>query len=262
VRSPENLAGEIEYLVKDLGVREIFDDTGTFPAGGWLESFCRLMRRKRLAHRVRISCNFRYDYLSPARAAMMKASGFRLLKLGLESANQATLDRLHKGTSVADIEHGCRSARQAGLETHLTMMVGYPWETRSDVQQTVTLARRLMDRGFASMLQATVIVPYPGTPLYKEAVAENWFRIDHRDYAKMDMSRPVLKTPDMTADEVMAVCREIYRSFLSPGYLAHQLFSIRSWHDIKYYLRGLRPVFGHLRDFGKRRRTFVEERSC
>ncbi|MCP3951234.1 MAG: radical SAM protein, partial [Desulfobacterales bacterium] len=158
VRSPENFIGEIEYLVKELGIREIFDDTGTFPSGGWLESFCGRMRQSGLARRVRLSCNFRYDYLTPARAKMMKASGFRLLKLGLESANQVTLDRLKKGTTVADIERGCRAARKAGLETHLTMMAGYPWETRRQARRTVAFARRLMERGYAAMLQATVIV--------------------------------------------------------------------------------------------------------
>ena len=48
VRSPENVVDEIQYLVSDFGVKEIFDDTGTFPTGGWLERFCENMIRKRL----------------------------------------------------------------------------------------------------------------------------------------------------------------------------------------------------------------------
>ncbi|MCP3951011.1 MAG: B12-binding domain-containing radical SAM protein, partial [Desulfobacterales bacterium] len=144
---------------------------------------------------------------------------------------------------------------KAGLETHLTMMAGYPWETRRQARRTVAFARRLMERGYAAMLQATVIVPYPGTPLYAEAVERDWFLIDPTDYAGLDMSRPVLKTPDMSPEEVLALCGEIYRSFLSPGYLGRQLLSIRNWSDINYYLRGLRPVWGHLRDFSRRRST-------
>ena len=236
----------------DFGIREIFDDTGTFPSGGWLEKFCSEMVRKKLNKKVLFSCNFRYDYLTHDRAKMMKRAGFRLMKMGLESANQDTLDRLKKGTVVADIEKGCRIAKQAGLEVHLTMMVGYPWETRKDMERTVSLARKLMDNGLASMLQSTVIMPYPGTPLYDEAVREEWFLINPNDYENMDMSQPILKVSDMSPSQVKSACQKIYTSFLSPRYVFHQASSIRNIQDIYYYLRGLKPVFGHLRDFGKK----------
>ena len=35
---------------------------------------------------------------------LMKKAGFRLLKFGLESANQETLDKLNKGIKIKDIE--------------------------------------------------------------------------------------------------------------------------------------------------------------
>lgn len=249
VRSPENLVDEIEYLSTDFGVKEIFDDTGTFPSGSWLERFCKEMINRDINRKIMFSCNFRYDYLTPGRARMMKKAGFRLMKMGLESANQDTLDRLKKGTTVGDIEKGCKIAKEAGLEVHLTMMVGYPWETRKDAENTVKLAGNLMKKGLASMLQATVIIPYPGTILFDEAVDNNWFTIDPTDYEKMDMSMPVLKAPDMKEKEITQLCRDIYKSFLTPGYILNQLLSIRRFQDMQYYLRGVRPVLGHLMDF-------------
>ena len=251
VRSPENVAEEIQFLVTDLGIKEIFDDTGTFPSGGWLERFCENMIRRGLHRRVLFSCNFRYDYLTLERARMMKKAGFRLMKLGLESANQKTLDRLNKDTKVSDIEKGCRIAKEAGLEVHLTMMVGYPWESKSEAMKTVDLAKRLMKSGMASMLQSTIIVPYPGTPLYDEALKNRWFLIDPRDYKELDMSRPVLKTPDMEPFEVKYLCKDIYKSFFSLGYIARQLLSIKRFSDIQYYFRGVKPVLGHIHDFKK-----------
>ena len=249
VRSPENLVEEIEYLVKEFSIQEIFDDTGTFPPGNWLERFCRLMINKGLNKKVLISCNFRCDYLTQENAKLMKAAGFRLLKIGLESANQETLDRLKKGTTVSDIENSCRIAKQAGLDVHLTVMVGYPWETLEDAENTVQLSHRLMRTGMADMLQATMIVPYPGTLLYESVLENNWFCIDPTDYDKMDMSQPVLKTPGITSNGVKNLCQRTYQSFFSPGYLYNQLSGIRSWQDVQYYLRGLKPVLGHFYDF-------------
>jgi len=57
-------------------------------------------------------------------------------------------------------------------------MVGYSWETKVDAQRTIDLANQLVSKGHAEMLQATVVVPYPCTPLYEEAVENKWFRID------------------------------------------------------------------------------------
>ncbi len=251
-RTPESLLDEIGMLIERYGVREIFDDTGTFPGGGWLERFCRGMIERGYNRKLRISCNFRFDYLTPERAKLMRMAGFRLMKLGLESANQATLDRLCKGIKVEDIERGCRIAKEAGLEVHLTIMVGYPWETRADAERTLALARRLMREGLADMLQSTVAIPYPGTPLYREAVENGWLAVDPDDYAAFDMTRPVFKTPDMSAEEVMALCNSIYRSFLQPSYVLRYLKGIRSPADVAFIARGAKAVVGHLLDFKRK----------
>ena len=77
------------------GAREIFDDTGTFPGGGWLTQFCQGMIDRQYAGQILFSCNMRFGGLGPDHPALMKRAGFRKLKMGLESANQATLDRLN-----------------------------------------------------------------------------------------------------------------------------------------------------------------------
>ncbi len=251
-RTPESLLDEIGMLIERYGVREIFDDTGTFPSGKWLERFCEGMIQRGYHRKLRISCNMRFDYLTPERAGLMRKAGFRLMKLGLESANQVTLDRLRKGTTVEDIERGCRIAKEAGLEVHLTVMVGYPWETRADAETTMRLAHRLMREGYADMLQSTVTIPYPGTPLYREAAESGWLRFAPDDYEKFDMSQPVFKTPDMAPEEVTEMCNSIYRSFLTPRYVLRYLLSIRSFADVKFIAKGARAVVGHLLDFSRK----------
>ncbi|GAG95790.1 unnamed protein product [marine sediment metagenome] len=127
-RSPENLLDEIGILIERYKIREIFDDTGTFPSGVWLKRFCEGMVERGYNKKIIIDCNFRFDYLTEERAKMMKEAGFRLMKLGLESANQKTLDKLRKNNTVEQIKNGCKIAKDAGLDVHLTIMVGYPCE--------------------------------------------------------------------------------------------------------------------------------------
>jgi radical SAM superfamily enzyme YgiQ (UPF0313 family) len=260
VRTPESLLDEIGFLIERHGVREIFDDTGTFPAGRWLDRFCEGMIERGYNKEILFSANMRYGMLKPHQPKLMKRAGFRKLKVGLESASQATLDRVHKGIQVEQVVDDSRRISEAGLDIHLTVMVGYPWESKTDAQRTIDLANQLMSNGHAEMLQATVVVPYPGTPLHREALENGWFHIDPEDYDRYDMSETVFRLPDMTAQEANEMCAGVYRTFLTPKYILRQLTRIRSLQDLDYIRRGVIAVLGHLADFVKQSRLTSRSR--
>ena len=181
-RSVNNVLDEIGVLIEKYFIKEIFDDSGTFPGGEWLEEFCRGMIDRGYSKKIRFSCNMRFDFLSDEKLRLMKKAGFRLLKLGLESGNQDTLDRINKGIKIEQIVRGCKLIKKYNLIVHLTMIIGYPWESRVDAMNTLKLAKELMLRGDADILQSTVVIPYPGTPLHKEALERGWFRFDSKFY--------------------------------------------------------------------------------
>lgn len=249
VRKPGLLVDEIGVLIENYKVKEIFDDTGTFPVGRWLRKFAELMIERGYSEKVWFSCNMRFGTLTREDYRLMRNAGFRMLLFGVESASQQTLDRLNKGIMVEDIVKECKVARKEGLEPHITIMVGYPWESREDALATLRLARILMEKGWAVTLQSTIVMPYPGTRLYKEALENGWLRIDPKDYDRFDMTEPVLNTVDMDPEEVMRICDEIYKVFLSPKYVFRHLTRIRSWRDLKHSARGAIRVLGHVKDF-------------
>jgi anaerobic magnesium-protoporphyrin IX monomethyl ester cyclase len=248
---PERLADEIGLLIERYGVKSVFDDTGCFPAGEWLRRFANLMIERGYNKKVQFSCNMRFGALTRDDYRLMKKAGFRMLLFGVESGSQATLDRLNKGTKIDDIMNECRIPREEGLEPHITIMVGYPWETRQDALSTLNVAKTLMQKGWAVTLQSTVVIPYPGSKLYAEALKNGWFRVDPKDYERFDMKEPVMTTPDMTPEEVMKLCDEIYKVFLTPQYMLKQLVRIRSLRDVKYSVKGAAKVLGHVKDFAK-----------
>ncbi len=247
--NPEHLADEIGLLIERYGVKSVFDDTGCFPAGEWLRHFAKLMIEKGYNKKVQFSCNMRFGALNREDYHLMKKAGFRMLLFGIESGNQATLDRLNKGTTIDGIMNECRVPREEGLEPHITIMVGYPWEMRKDALNTLNVAKTLMQKGWAVTLQSTVVIPYPGSKLYAEALKNGWFRFDPKDYERFDMKEPVMTTPDMTPEEVMKLCNEIYKVFLTPKYMLKQITRIRSIRDFKYSIKGAAKVLGHVKDF-------------
>jgi len=249
VRSVENVLDEIGMLIEKYDVKEIFDDSGTILTGKWLRDLCNGLIKRGYNKKIKYSCNMRFGVLKQSDYDLMKKAGFRLLKFGLESANQETLDKLDKGTKVEDIEKGCIMAKKAGLMVHLTMIIGYPWETKKDALETFKLSKRLMQSGLADLLQATVLIPYPGTPLYEEGKEKGWFRFNPEDYERFDMTEPVFKTPGMTPQEVQALCQMNYKIYLNPRYMFQHLKRIKDKEDIVYTLKGVKALIGHLVQF-------------
>ena len=244
---PERLVDEIGYLIDRYPIREVFDDSGSFPAGKWLRRFCELIVERGYHKRVVLGCNMIPGILTQEQYDLMGNANFRFVLFGLESADQTTLKRIHKCGRAGDIENSMRMAKQAGLEPHVTCMVGYPWESRRQAQATVDLTRSLFDKGYIDTLQATVVIPYPGTPLFRECKAQGWPRTE--DWDRYDMREPIMKTA-ISDDEIRALTRGIYKSFLTPRFVWRKLRSIRSWRDVRFYWRAGLRVLGHLLDFG------------
>ena len=177
-QKPHRLADEMEFMIQRYGAREIFDDTGALPTGNWLIRLCNEMIDRKINEKIIFDCNFRFDYFTQKNVHLMKKAGFRKLILGIESASERTIDILDKKLTKEKIVEGCKMATMAGLQPHLTLMVGYPWETREDAYETLKLARELMLNGWAHHLQATVVMPYPGTPLFDLCQRNGWIRFE------------------------------------------------------------------------------------
>lgn len=185
--------------IKRQGFKEVFDDSGTFPAGEWMNRFCTIMHSFGLT----FSCNFR---MIDADYKRMKQAGFRMLLFGLESANQETLDRIGKGTKVSDVKY-IKKAAEAGLEPHIALMVGFPWETEADTIRTVELAKHLLIKGYAKTAQMSFYTPQSGEQ-GNEA---------YRKYVN-----------------------KMYGAGFYPEFWLNKIKDLRNFNDIKYLLRGLK----------------------
>jgi len=255
VRKPENVLDEIGELLAKYPIREVMDDSGTFAAGDWLREFCQGMIKRGFHQKIYFDCNLRFGALTKKDYQLMAKAGFRFLLYGLESANQETVNKLNKGIKIAEIEKELKMAKKANqeagghLEPHVTCMVGYPWETKKEAEKTIEMTKRLFTQGLIDTLQATMVIPYPGTKLFQEAAKKGWLKT--KDWEKYDMSQPVMKTP-MKDSEVMTLTRGIYKSFMTPKFITRKVISVRNLDDLKFFWRAGKAVLGHLTDFSQR----------
>lgn len=248
-RTVEDYLQEIEELIV-MGFKEIFDDSGTFPIGDWLHKFCEGMIENGYNKYISWGCNMRFGALQTDDFKLMAEAGCRFILWGFESANQDTLDRMNKGYSIGRVSHDLVLSRASGIWNHLTVMFGYPWETQSDELRTLKMVRWILLKDFAQSAQATILMPYPGTRLYK--MAEESGMLKHKDWDKWDMTESVFK--ETHKKDLLKMQRQIYNIAYHPKFIWNKLKNIRSFNDVLFYFRISKKVidrFGNINIVGK-----------
>ncbi len=257
--SAKRMLDEVGILIEKYHIKEIMDDSGTFPIGNWLKEFCEGMIERGYNKKIKIDCNMRLKALNQKEYDLMGEAGFRFILYGLESANQATLDRIQKNLKVEEIEKGVSMAKKGGLEPHITTMMGYPWESKEDAKRTIELSRKLFDKGYVDTLQATIVIPYPGTPLFRECKENGWLNTENWD--DFDQRMAVMKSA-LTGEDVKELTQELYKSFITPKFIWRKIIGVRTWDDIKFLFRAGGKVLGHLLDFSTKNKKEKKEHSC
>ncbi len=248
VMSVKKAISEVENLIENYNVREIMDDSGTFPTGDWLRRFCCEIIRRGYQKRVRINCNMRFNAgITQEDYELMEKAGFRFVLYGLESANQATLDRLNKNLKVEQIEVVLRMAKKANLWPHITVMVGYPWEGKRELNNTIDFVKNLFKKGLVNSMQATIVIPYPGTPLFNDCKQKAWLKT--LDWDCYDMREPIMRTP-LSDKELITAVRKLYSvSIWNKTFIINTIKQLKSFDGISYVAFQAMKYLGKLLEF-------------
>jgi radical SAM superfamily enzyme YgiQ (UPF0313 family) len=108
---------------------------------------------------------------------------------------------------------------------------------------TYRLAKELFEKGWATTLQATILIPYPGSKLHEEARRRGWLKTSNWD--DYDMTGQVLQTA-LSDSEMEEIINKMYRLYLDPKYMLHRLNDIKNLDDIRFAIRGARKVIGKI----------------
>ena len=135
------------------------------------------------------------------------------------------------------------------MHPHLTIMVGYYWQTKQQLDQTVHEVKRLMFSGLARTLQVTLCTPLDYTPYHKECKMAGVLLTE--DYNDFDMSKLIVKTP-IPHDEYYKAVKEMYSIAFHPKFILRQLRLLltlrkKDWQFLfTYGIRAVRRVRQHV----------------
>jgi anaerobic magnesium-protoporphyrin IX monomethyl ester cyclase len=216
-RSPKNVVDELEWIRDEHGADafSFYDDTFTLDRNRAIQ-ICKEIKNRKLG--IPWDCQTRVSTVSEEMLKIMRDANCQQVFFGVESGCQTILDAVHKGTSVEQNKKAIKLAKDAGLFVAVSVMVGYPGETREMLEQTIDLLRQA-EPDDAYICVAT---PYPGTEL-RNIIEEKGWKISN-DWKKYDTTIPVFENPNLSEADVNKIRSKFYDSFYSPKYVLRHIF--------------------------------------
>jgi anaerobic magnesium-protoporphyrin IX monomethyl ester cyclase len=162
LRSPRNIAEEIEYLVDQYGVDFIgFVDDNMMASEKRILEFCDAMEKKKF--HVAWGCHGRVTSANPAVLDRMADVGCVWIGYGIESGSQKILNAMNKRARVEQAKEAIQNTRKVGIYPNTTFIFGCPGETHETIQETIAFKKEL-----GIQCGSFFATPYPETPLYNQ----------------------------------------------------------------------------------------------
>lgn len=163
--SAEKTINEITDICKKYNTKEFWfwDDTFTVNRRRTLE-----LCQKLIDERLNISwgCTTRVDVVDDELLERMKGAGCNMIEFGIESGSERILKLIKKNITLDQIMEAVRLVKRHKIDLKTFFMIGFPEETKEDIEQTKHLIKRLNARGVI----LSIFTPYPGSELYCRTV--------------------------------------------------------------------------------------------
>ncbi len=215
--SAERVMRELETLKYKYGKSEIefLDDTFTLNMKR-ASILAEMIRKEGLD--ITWSASARVNLFNRDIAESMKKAGAHTVYFGIESGVQKTLDFIGKGINLQMAATSVRNAKEAGLRSLGSFIIGFPDDTEDEIRRTISFSKKLG----VSFAQFTVATPYPGTRLWDYARERNL--ITTGDWRKFTTLTPVMKLRNFTSQEILKWLQKAYIGFyMRPLFLLKDL---------------------------------------
>ena len=222
--SAEWAVNQIEFLNKRYGIKEIhIEDDNLTVSKGFVKEFCNRLIEKNLGISWTCPNGMRMDTLDDETVALMKKSGLYVVSIAIESGSDEIREAMAKDLDTETIREKVSLLRRHGLEIIAFFIVGYPGETKEDIEKTIDLACSLdLKRATFSAFK-----PFPGTPVYDELVEKGEMKkID--DWSRFSLNKIAWTPKGITEDELRNLRRKAFLKF----YLRPRIF-VKVLNEIK-----------------------------
>lgn len=241
VRSPENILSELIYLKKNFNIKTVsfFDETFTIDRNRVI-GICEGIKNEKLD--IVWYCNTRVDLLDKELLNTMYQSGCRGISYGIESGSQVILDNINKGIKIKEAMNAIKWAKNSGIKVYCSFIIGLPGENWDTVKETINFVKKTLP----TSAQFNVAVPYPGTELFDYAIKKGFIK-ENPDWRNLYQHKSLMRTEDMTTDEITKARKMAYKSlYFNPRWWVQNLmYVVRHPRDFNMSLKYVLKIAGN-----------------
>lgn len=238
-RSLDHIYEEISFLHENYGITTFqFGDEGFSINIKFVKSFCRYVIEKGDNFRYFSGPGLRLNCLDDEMLELMKKANFiRRVSVGIESGVPRVRKLMNKRLSQKDIYRGLELLNKHGFHTSGNFILGFPGETKEEMEQTIRLALKLKLWGAAF----TPFIPLPGSVATNKLIAQGKIPQDF-DFSEIDLD-VVLYAPDgMTLEELDKMRRKAAFKFnIRPRMIRYHMSGGRLYWSIVKFFRIFSP---------------------
>jgi anaerobic magnesium-protoporphyrin IX monomethyl ester cyclase len=231
--SVDYVINQIEFLVKNYGVREIHIEDDNFTMNRkFVEDFCNKLISKNFGITWTCPNGIRLDTLDESLIKLMKKSGLYSISVGIESGSDKIRKLMRKNLNTKTIEEKIRLIKKCGIE-NITgfLIVGYPGETPEDIKRTINLSLKLpLTRATFSAFK-----PFPGTDAYDELVKNK--ELKGLDYSNFSLDKIAWSPKGISIKQLKNLRRQAFlRFYFRPKIIFRMLKDIKNLENLKFIL--------------------------
>ena len=214
-RTPANVVNELEWLRDEYKPDFITfnDEIFTYNKKRVLE-ICSEIRQRKI--RLPWDCQTRVDLISQELLYKMRIANCQLISFGVESGSQEILNAMKKGTTVQQNETAIKWAKEAGLSVTISLIIGYPGETKETIKQTIDFIKKTEPDDIYLYLPT----PYPSTELRGTVVDLGWKM--SQNWSDYEMQTPTFENTNVSFEKINNIREIFYNQLYSPSYILRQ----------------------------------------
>lgn len=194
-RSAEQVVEEFRQIA-ELGIKDVqvYDDTFTWGHKRALDICDGIVKS---GIKVNWAIRDRVNRATPELYVKLKAAGCYRIHFGVETGSPRILKDSGKFMSLEQVYRGVEIAKSVDMTIMLYFMFGFLDETLEDTRMTIDLAKRLNP----DYVSFGVLIPYPGTAIYKTGLERGIIPRDFwRDFALKP--EPDFRIPHLIEDKL------------------------------------------------------------
>lgn len=162
LRPAAAVAEEMRFLKNNAGAQHIWFGDDIFALNReWVQQFAEEVARQDAALPFKIQS--RANLMTEETVQHLKAAGCAEVWMGVESGSQSVLDAMDKGLKLSSVRTARKCLRDVGIRACYFLQFGYPGETWTELQQTISFVRETRPDDIG----VSFSYPLPGTVFYE-----------------------------------------------------------------------------------------------